>query len=860
MTEPADAQSQDQTTSLEHYLAPLRDHRRVILAVTLVTLALGAVVALAGPRSYSARTSVLIYPVAADPTEALQATDRSDDMATELRIAESRAVAEMAATELDALGIEATTSAAADAITVANPEDSRVLTIAYQASDPAVARVGSELAAAAYLAYRSELNAASRQIARTSIDDEIAVLQDRLAVAEEQSSQAAAGSSARLVAEVELASIDGQLKAQQDALADLSTLSIDAATVFDEASEPSDPDGLGTVQLLVGALAGGLVLGIIAAWILAALGVQPGAGGSALRTLRSARSQDDQDGDSDGGEEASDVDDPFDDSDTRDPLELLKALEAVEADPAITLETAPPAALAAEPEITEANASEPDHQSGIHPAAEQAETETETGPEAPTHDEATTLGAPITFGEPMSVPEPMPIPEIGEVESADGPMPAGLDPFQAEPALEFAVEAETGFETADQFTTIPADPFEAPALPHSPLVAELQANAAVQAELDAHEAEARIEADDIEAESSDREIDDIQASIEAFAAETEFDSEFDSEFGIGATAGSDETTDRDSDDESEASLTTGDPRELDPGPPSWDGPFVGPTTWDQLSALAAAASEGELEADDTETDDLDGGLDETAPDESPEAEAEVDNPTDNATDNAAEDEPVSANAELVATNDVDELFEELGRLGSAGPVAVLSLSDRNPAAGLTAGFELADELRAVGANVLLIDVRIENPVLDSLFDDGPGSGLAQVMTGEVVLGDAVRNLPGLDGLDLLTVGVTDADTADQLASPAFQRMLSEARLNYHSIVVIGDTVVAGEADGSADVERARSLAAAVDGLIIGTADPAGTAASDELVAVLDSFDTPTLQLVTAPVPAASGTVAEASSV
>ncbi len=173
----------------------------------------------------------------------------------------------------------------------------------------------------------------------------------------------------------------------------------------------------------------------------------------------------------------------------------------------------------------------------------------------------------------------------------------------------------------------------------------------------------------------------------------------------------------------------------------------------------------------------------------------------------------------------------------------------------------------MGANVLLIDVRIESPVLDSLFDDGPGSGLAQVMTGDVVLSEAVRNLSGLDGLDLLTVGVTDTNTADHLVGPAFQRLLSEARLSYHSIVVIGDAIAVGGTEGddqdqepSAENDRARSLAAAADALIVGTADPVGTTASDELVAVLDSFDAPTLQLVTAPVPAASGTVPESSSV
>jgi len=892
----AESESQDHTTSLEHYLAPLRDHRKVILLVTVATLALGALVALAGPQRYTARTSVLIYPVAADPTEALQGAERSDDMATELRIAESRAVAEMTATELDALGIDVGISEAAAAITVANPEDSRVLTISYQASEPATARVGSELAAAAYLAYRSELNAASRQVARTSINDEVAVLKDRLTVAEEQLAQAGAGSSARLVAEVELASIDAELEAQQDALADLSTLSIDAATVFDEANEPGSSDGLGSAQLLVGALAGGLVLGVIAAWTMAALGLPSGSLRPTRTTGGSNRSDGDDGGNGDDGDEPSDADNPFDDSDNRDPLELLKALEAVEADPAITLEPSSVPSATADAEPAHESESEPAPEPETQPTAEFPELPDVVQP-APL-DEAFAPPEPIATAEPIAVPEMIAVPETATVaepidhpidhgaiddsmhgEAFDQPVPFDESPFEepmafeapltvpelnqhfdapadVAPAAEFPVADETEFSAGFDANVDPGfgadldtgidDAVQAPSVTHGPLVAELQANSAVAPE-DEHEDEAAVlEHDDTDSlDEVDVEVDEDTIAVGSGddQAETEDDTEAEDH--------------AETDDEVEASLTTGDPRELDPGPPSWDGPFVGPTTWDQLSAMAAAIG-GSVEATDAEaetTTDTDTDTEqETAAEQ--ELDDEVSAPVETATSSAAG---------LAATNDIDNLFEKLSQLGSSGPVAVLSLSDRNPAAGLTAGFELADELRAVGANVLLIDVRIENPVLDTLFDDGPGSGLAQVMTGDVVLAEAVRNLPGLDGLDLLTVGITDADTADHLAGPAFQRLLAEARLTYHSIVVIGDAIVASGAEDddqepSAEMDRARSLSAAVDALIVGTADPAGTAASDELVAVLDSFDAPTLQLVTAPVPAASGTVPEASSV
>jgi hypothetical protein len=109
------------------------------------------------------------------------------------------------------------------------------------------------------------------------------------------------------------------------------------------------------------------------------------------------------------------------------------------------------------------------------------------------------------------------------------------------------------------------------------------------------------------------------------------------------------------------------------------------------------------------------------------------------------------------------------------------------------------------------------------------------------------------------VAATDAETAAHLSGAPFQRLLSEARLSYHSIVVIGDAIVPAQSGQPVDVDRARALSAAVDALIVGTTDPAGTPAGDDLVAILGSFDAPTLQLVTAPAAAAANESAHETS-
>ncbi|MEL6982565.1 MAG: hypothetical protein AAFO29_09085, partial [Actinomycetota bacterium] len=838
-------------------------------------------------------------------------TGRADDMATELRIADSRAVAEVAATELQALGIEVTPADADASITISNPEDSRVLHISYQASDPSVARVGSELTASAYLAYRSELNAASRQVARTSINDEIAVLQDRLAVVEDQLDRAVAGSSARLVAEVEQTSVEGELEAQQRALADLSTLSIDAATVFDSAQEPTSADGLGALQILVGALAGGLVLGVLAAWILTALGIDPERIPDPRSFSPPTRSRATSSNKDDDGQD--DADSPFDDSDNRDPLELLRALDAVEADPALTLNRPSPSTSADEAAAAEAVTEEADE-----PAGDFMSTYGDFGPEASAT--AQTL-PPLSETDADSdidtdwATEPVAGTDGSGVDEATGldEVDDEYDPFDPNTLSDYSPVVSEDSE-ADGVTAA------------SPLLAQLKgetdsdtADTADTADTEAWPGEdASVAAPDDMFASLDRFAEDAEASADgagdAIDAETEFETngfDMDYDFSSGPAfdpepdpqlgsnldqaspfdeaelpAGYDdpfaepvempanlaavENDEDDSTDEAELtddadvttdktvetveagetaeagepSLSSGDPRDLDPGPASWEGPFVGPTTWEQLSAMAAAT--GEQPSPDTN------------------AIESVDAANDDSNDGSNEADagalPATAAPGLVASKDVDQLFDRLSQLGAAGPVAVLSLSDHNPAAGLTAGFELADELRAVGANVLLIDARLENPVLDTLFDDGPGAGLAQVMTGHVVLAQAVRNLPGLEGLDLLTVGTVDTSTAEHLTGAAFQRLLAEARLSYHSIVVIGDAVLPSEPGQVIDIDRARALASAVDGVIVGTADPAGTAASEALVAIVHSLDAPTLQLIAAQAPTAADSTPESSSV
>ena len=199
-------------------------------------------------------------------------------------------------------------------------------------------------------------------------------------------------------------------------------------------------------------------------------------------------------------------------------------------------------------------------------------------------------------------------------------------------------------------------------------------------------------------------------------------------------------------------------------------------------------------------------------------------------------------AAFVVSDDRDTLFEQLSELGAAGPVVITAFGEEIAATGLSAGFQLADELRSLGARVLLIDALLESPALDGLFPGDQQPGLGQVLTGDVVLSDAVQTLPHLPGLGILTIGAAGRDTADRLADGSFVRLLNEARLDYHSVVIIGGGLVGGPAGSTITSERAQALSVGADGIIVGSTQAAGSPCRPQLAELLDRMPVRTLQV------------------
>ncbi|MDQ4142867.1 MAG: Wzz/FepE/Etk N-terminal domain-containing protein [Actinomycetota bacterium] len=147
--------SNETTVELSDYLAVLRRRKLVILAATLVGLALGAAYSFTRPTVYTSTAKVLLSPTARVPTLT------TVSMATEQEIVVSESVARLAAgniqggEDLDRI---------IENVDVTSPTESLVLYIAYTAKTPEAAQDGAQSFATAYIAYRAPLESISADV------------------------------------------------------------------------------------------------------------------------------------------------------------------------------------------------------------------------------------------------------------------------------------------------------------------------------------------------------------------------------------------------------------------------------------------------------------------------------------------------------------------------------------------------------------------------------------------------------------------------------------------------------------------------------------------------------------------------
>lgn len=99
----------------------------------------------------------------------------------------------------------------------------------------------------------------------------------------------------------------------------------------------------------------------------------------------------------------------------------------------------------------------------------------------------------------------------------------------------------------------------------------------------------------------------------------------------------------------------------------------------------------------------------------------------------------------------------------------------------TAAINLAVSMAQRGERVLLIDVNFRNPVLHKIFNTQISPGLSSVLAQQLAFDEAVQESE-VEGMDLLTSGLSQGNSADLLDSHRMKELIEKAVQHYDRIV------------------------------------------------------------------------------
>jgi uncharacterized protein involved in exopolysaccharide biosynthesis len=236
----------EQAGSVGDLLSALWRKKLVIVICGLLGLGLGIAAYAAWPARYEATSVYTVAPLSASP---LGADSGSVNMDTEIVVATSAAVIDLAAKEL-----QTSPTAVAAALQVNVPKGSDALEFTFAADDPEAAARGANAIADAYAANRTATAARVVDEAKKNLAATIAATQ-ALAL------KAPRGSAER-------ATLDIQISTLQQRLASLAAATLYPGTLVTEAQPPRKPSTPGRAILAASGAALGLLLGTFVAVLL----------------------------------------------------------------------------------------------------------------------------------------------------------------------------------------------------------------------------------------------------------------------------------------------------------------------------------------------------------------------------------------------------------------------------------------------------------------------------------------------------------------------------------------------------------------------------------------------------------------
>jgi len=141
------------------------------------------------------------------------------------------------------------------------------------------------------------------------------------------------------------------------------------------------------------------------------------------------------------------------------------------------------------------------------------------------------------------------------------------------------------------------------------------------------------------------------------------------------------------------------------------------------------------------------------------------------------------------------------------PKKVILVTSTGPQEGKsTSVANLAITFAQSGAPTLLIDADLRRPMLHKLFQVEQQPGLTNALVGQEKLGEMITPVDAVQGLSLLTCGVSPPNPAELLGSHRMHELLNEARAEYDVILIDTPPVIA--------VTDPSVLARFVDGVVV----------------------------------------------
>lgn len=236
----------------------------VVVAGACIGAVLAAVYAFAVPPTYSATTTVSVFPISSDPYAANRNSSNLLDMSAEAVTASSFKVAELAAESTD--GKWDPTDLRRGTSVSASP-DTTTMTITVEADSEARARAGAAAMADAYIESRAEQASTSIETVVSRDGERIITLRQQLTEAIERGANEPPGSLAAAEANADQQILNLQISALLTRISSLEGVDTTGGIVLNPASRTSVVVEPSRIAVLATGVAAGLALGIIAAFV-----------------------------------------------------------------------------------------------------------------------------------------------------------------------------------------------------------------------------------------------------------------------------------------------------------------------------------------------------------------------------------------------------------------------------------------------------------------------------------------------------------------------------------------------------------------------------------------------------------------